>query len=60
MTEPPFFTIEAHVAASRPTEREPSTLGEQYLPPVHSGMKKYCEFRSSLERNSTTELPLSA
>ena len=52
-------TIDAQVAASSPSEREPSMPGEQYLPPVQSVRKKYCELRSSLSAKASTDEPFS-
>ena len=43
-----------------PPERDPSMPGEQYLPPLQSVRKKYCELRSALSRNVSTEEPLKA
>ena len=54
----PMLTIAAHVAASRPPEREPSMPGDAYLPPVQSVMKKYWLLRSAMSRNASTDEPL--
>src|SRR5215204_3457747 len=54
----PSDTSDAHVAAKRPLEREPSIPGDAYLPPDQSVMKKYWPLRSALSRNIRIEVPL--
>ena len=55
----PVATIPAHVAASRPLERDPSIPGEQYLPPVHPVWKKYWPLRSARSLKSSGDVPFS-
>src|SRR5262245_19144371 len=55
----PIETSEAQVAASSPSDREPSIPGEKYVPPRQSGMKKQQRLRSSRSRKSKVEVPLS-
>src|ERR1035437_2367101 len=54
----PSATIPAHVAASRPPERDPSIPGEQYFPPLQSVRKKYWPSRKDRSRNVSTDVPL--
>ena len=56
----PSCTIDAHVAARSPPERDPSMPGEQYFPPLQSVRKKYCELRSAWSRKVSTEVPFRA
>src|SRR5450432_1079655 len=52
----PSDTIDAQLAASIPLEREPSIPGEQYLPPLQLVWKKYWPLRSSISRNSRSDV----
>ena len=51
-------TIDAHVAASSPPEREPSMPGDAYLPPRPVGQEEVLALRSALSRNASTDVPL--
>ena len=55
-----FVAPDALVEVVKELERDPSMPGEQYLPPVQSVRKKYCELRNALSRNASTDVPLNA